>query len=103
MYKGVTRHHHHGRWKARIGRVVWNKDLYLGPFSWLCWRGCRIFIVQITRGTSRCYCAIKSSDVLMRVGRDFTDLCEGMVLLAYYLNFAGSAIRAFLMNQVHSF
>ncbi|CAL5435365.1 unnamed protein product [Camellia sinensis] len=33
MYRGVTRHHQHGRWQARIGRVVGNKDLYLGTFS----------------------------------------------------------------------
>nr|GEV40253.1 AP2-like ethylene-responsive transcription factor AIL1 [Tanacetum cinerariifolium] len=30
---GVTRHHQHGRWQARIGRVAGNKDLYLGTFS----------------------------------------------------------------------
>ncbi|XP_008219815.1 PREDICTED: AP2-like ethylene-responsive transcription factor PLT2 [Prunus mume] len=33
MYRGVTRHHQHGRWQARIGRVAGNKDLYLGTFS----------------------------------------------------------------------
>ncbi|XP_020972936.1 AP2-like ethylene-responsive transcription factor AIL5 [Arachis ipaensis] len=33
MYRGVTRHHQHGRWQARIGRVIGNKDLYLGTFS----------------------------------------------------------------------
>ena len=27
------RHHQHGRWQARIGRVAGNKDLYLGTFS----------------------------------------------------------------------
>ena len=27
------RHHQHGRWQARIGRVSGNKDLYLGTFS----------------------------------------------------------------------
>ncbi|WOK99208.1 AP2-like ethylene-responsive transcription factor [Canna indica] len=32
MYRGVTRHHQHGRWQARIGRVAGNKDLYLGSF-----------------------------------------------------------------------
>ncbi|KAF8693771.1 hypothetical protein HU200_039194 [Digitaria exilis] len=32
-YRGVTRHHQHGRWQARIGRVAGNKDLYLGTFS----------------------------------------------------------------------
>ncbi|PNY10663.1 ap2-like ethylene-responsive transcription factor ant-like protein, partial [Trifolium pratense] len=33
MYRGVTsRHHQHGRWQARIGRVAGNKDLYLGTF-----------------------------------------------------------------------
>jgi hypothetical protein len=35
MYRGVTRHHQHGRWQARIGRVSGNKDLYLGTFSML--------------------------------------------------------------------
>nr|XP_017243658.1 PREDICTED: AP2-like ethylene-responsive transcription factor BBM1 [Daucus carota subsp. sativus] len=30
IYRGVTRHHQHGRWQARIGRVAGNKDLYLG-------------------------------------------------------------------------
>ncbi|RWW37522.1 hypothetical protein BHE74_00057348 [Ensete ventricosum] len=29
----VSRHHQHGRWQARIGRVAGNKDLYLGTFS----------------------------------------------------------------------
>lgn len=29
----VCRHHQHGRWQARIGRVAGNKDLYLGTFS----------------------------------------------------------------------
>ncbi|RLN34574.1 hypothetical protein C2845_PM03G18920 [Panicum miliaceum] len=33
MYRGVTRHHQHGRWQARIGRVSGNKDLYLGTFN----------------------------------------------------------------------
>ncbi|KAI4386931.1 hypothetical protein MLD38_004805 [Melastoma candidum] len=33
LYRGVTRHHQHGRWQARIGRVAGNKDLYLGTFS----------------------------------------------------------------------
>lgn len=28
-----SRHHQHGRWQARIGRVAGNKDLYLGTFS----------------------------------------------------------------------
>ncbi|KAL6885598.1 hypothetical protein ACP4OV_010377 [Aristida adscensionis] len=28
-YRGVARHHHNGRWEARIGRVVGNKYLYL--------------------------------------------------------------------------
>lgn len=29
----LYRHHQHGRWQARIGRVAGNKDLYLGTFS----------------------------------------------------------------------
>ncbi|KAF7805282.1 AP2/ERF domain-containing transcription factor [Senna tora] len=33
IYRGVTRHHQHGRWQARIGRVAGNKDVYLGSFS----------------------------------------------------------------------
>ncbi|KAL6645691.1 hypothetical protein ACP70R_017299 [Stipagrostis hirtigluma subsp. patula] len=33
IYRGVTRHHQHGRWQARIGRVAGNKDLYLGTFE----------------------------------------------------------------------
>ncbi|KAG6598317.1 AP2-like ethylene-responsive transcription factor CRL5, partial [Cucurbita argyrosperma subsp. sororia] len=33
VFRGVTRHHQHGRWQARIGRVAGNKDLYLGTFS----------------------------------------------------------------------
>lgn len=31
-FRGVTRHHQHGRWEARIGRVLGNKYLYLGTF-----------------------------------------------------------------------
>ncbi|CAA2934634.1 AP2-like ethylene-responsive transcription factor BBM [Olea europaea subsp. europaea] len=33
IYRGVTRHHQHGRWQARIRSVAENKDLYLGTFS----------------------------------------------------------------------
>ncbi|XVF00086.1 hypothetical protein REPUB_Repub03eG0255300 [Reevesia pubescens] len=32
-YRGVARHHHNGRWEARIGRVVGNKYLYLGTYN----------------------------------------------------------------------
>ncbi|KAL8471529.1 hypothetical protein ACS0TY_028335 [Phlomoides rotata] len=32
-YRGVARHHHNGRWEARIGRVFGNKYLYLGTYS----------------------------------------------------------------------
>ncbi|KAG7993377.1 hypothetical protein I3843_01G001100 [Carya illinoinensis] len=31
--RGVTRHHQHGRWQARIGWVAGSKELYLGTFS----------------------------------------------------------------------
>ncbi|KAL3581187.1 hypothetical protein D5086_015519 [Populus alba] len=34
-YRGVARHHHNGRWEARIGRVQGNKYLYLGTYSML--------------------------------------------------------------------
>ena len=33
VYRGVTRHHQHGRWQACIGRVAGNNDLYLGTFK----------------------------------------------------------------------
>jgi hypothetical protein len=29
LHRGVTRHHQHGRWEARIGRVLGNRYLYL--------------------------------------------------------------------------
>nr|QNI23753.1 AP2/ERF transcription factor [Camptotheca acuminata] len=32
-YRGVARHHHNGRWEARIGRVFGNKYLYLGTYT----------------------------------------------------------------------
>ncbi|KAM1058794.1 hypothetical protein TB2_023192 [Malus domestica] len=32
-YRGVARHHHNGRWEARIGRAFGNKYLYLGTYS----------------------------------------------------------------------
>ncbi|KAL7240882.1 hypothetical protein ACSBR2_006515 [Camellia fascicularis] len=32
-YRVVARHHHNGRWEARIGRVFGNKYLYLGTYS----------------------------------------------------------------------
>ncbi|XP_031386305.1 AP2-like ethylene-responsive transcription factor At1g16060 [Punica granatum] len=32
-YRGVARHHHNGRWEARIGRVYGNRYLYLGTYS----------------------------------------------------------------------
>lgn len=32
-YRGVARHHHNGRWEARIGRVLGNKYLYLGTYN----------------------------------------------------------------------
>lgn len=31
-FRGVTRHHQHGRWEARIGRVLGNRYLYLGTY-----------------------------------------------------------------------
>ena len=33
QYRGVTRHHQHGKWEARIGRVDGSKYLYLGTFD----------------------------------------------------------------------
>lgn len=33
FWLNLGRHHQHGRWQARIGRVAGNKDLYLGTFS----------------------------------------------------------------------
>uniref|UniRef100_A0A7N0RCA5 AP2/ERF domain-containing protein n=1 Tax=Kalanchoe fedtschenkoi TaxID=63787 RepID=A0A7N0RCA5_KALFE len=32
-FRGVAKHHHNGRWEARIGRVLGNKYLYLGTYS----------------------------------------------------------------------
>ncbi|XP_061347539.1 AP2-like ethylene-responsive transcription factor At1g16060 [Gastrolobium bilobum] len=32
-YRGVARHHHNGRWEARIGKVFGNKYLYLGTYA----------------------------------------------------------------------
>ncbi|XWS16570.1 hypothetical protein CRYUN_Cryun34aG0100000 [Craigia yunnanensis] len=32
-YRGVARHHHNGKWEARIGRVLGNKYLYLGTYA----------------------------------------------------------------------
>ncbi|GMH35484.1 hypothetical protein BSKO_03352 [Bryopsis sp. KO-2023] len=32
-YRGVTRHHQHGKWEARIGRVEGDRYLYLGTFD----------------------------------------------------------------------
>ncbi|CAJ1954955.1 unnamed protein product [Sphenostylis stenocarpa] len=32
-FRGVARHHHNGRWEARIGRVFGNKYLYLGTYG----------------------------------------------------------------------
>ncbi|KVH92052.1 AP2/ERF domain-containing protein [Cynara cardunculus var. scolymus] len=32
-YRGVARHHHNGRWEARIGRVDGNRYIYLGTFA----------------------------------------------------------------------
>lgn len=32
-YRGVARHHHNGRWEARIGRVFGSKYLYLGTYA----------------------------------------------------------------------
>nr|CAD1843087.1 unnamed protein product [Ananas comosus var. bracteatus] len=39
-YRGVARHHHNGRWEARIGRVFGNKYLYLGTYSMHSRRSC---------------------------------------------------------------
>ncbi|KAF5956161.1 hypothetical protein HYC85_009017 [Camellia sinensis] len=36
-YRGVARHHHNGRWEARIGRVFGNKYLYLGTYGNSCY------------------------------------------------------------------
>ncbi|KAE8702168.1 AP2-like ethylene-responsive transcription factor AIL1 [Hibiscus syriacus] len=38
-YRGVARHHHNGRWEARIGRVFGNKYLYLGTIVENSFRG----------------------------------------------------------------
>ncbi|KAJ7952007.1 AP2-like ethylene-responsive transcription factor [Quillaja saponaria] len=35
-YRGVARHHHNGRWEARIGRVFGNKYLYLRNLWYFC-------------------------------------------------------------------
>ncbi|GMP82875.1 hypothetical protein CsSME_00036996 [Camellia sinensis var. sinensis] len=35
-YRGVARHHHNGRWEARIGIVFGNKYLYLGTYDKKC-------------------------------------------------------------------
>ncbi|CAI9755329.1 unnamed protein product [Fraxinus pennsylvanica] len=32
-YRGVARHHHNGRWEARIGRIFGNRYLYLGTYN----------------------------------------------------------------------
>ncbi|CAN8305035.1 unnamed protein product [Cochlearia groenlandica] len=32
-YRGVAKHHHNGKWEARIGRVFGNKYLYLGTYA----------------------------------------------------------------------
>ncbi|KAJ9557559.1 hypothetical protein OSB04_012173 [Centaurea solstitialis] len=32
-YRGVARHHHNGRWEARMGRVEGNRYIYLGTFG----------------------------------------------------------------------
>ncbi|KAG6473302.1 hypothetical protein ZIOFF_067216 [Zingiber officinale] len=32
-FRGVARHHHNGRWEARIGHVFGNKYLYLGTYA----------------------------------------------------------------------
>lgn len=32
-YRGVTKHHQHGKWEARIGRVEGSKYLYLGTYE----------------------------------------------------------------------
>uniref|UniRef100_A0A5B7AIP5 Putative ethylene-responsive transcription factor WRI1-like n=1 Tax=Davidia involucrata TaxID=16924 RepID=A0A5B7AIP5_DAVIN len=32
-YRGVSRHHHNGRWEARIERVSGNKYMYLGTYN----------------------------------------------------------------------
>ncbi|KAF5742484.1 putative Integrase-type DNA-binding superfamily protein [Tripterygium wilfordii] len=32
-YRGVAKHHHNGRWEARIGRVFGNKYVYLGTYN----------------------------------------------------------------------
>ncbi|KAL8231763.1 hypothetical protein R6Q57_001541 [Mikania cordata] len=33
IYRGVARHHHNGRWEARLGRVKGNKYIYLGTYA----------------------------------------------------------------------
>lgn len=33
IYRGVARHHHNGRWEARIGQVDGNRYTYLGTFA----------------------------------------------------------------------
>lgn len=33
QYRGVTKHHQHNKWEARIGRVEGSKYVYLGTFE----------------------------------------------------------------------
>lgn len=55
------RHHQHGRWQARIGRVAGNKDLYLGTFSEFSWILTRVssmkYLIILLNGQSKiCNC-----------------------------------------------
>ncbi|KAF5940033.1 hypothetical protein HYC85_021200, partial [Camellia sinensis] len=59
-YRGVARHHHNGRWEARIGRVFDNKYLYLGTYG----NSCYYHLMSISR--HHCYVCILSLSLSFR-------------------------------------
>ncbi|KAB2611572.1 AP2-like ethylene-responsive transcription factor [Pyrus ussuriensis x Pyrus communis] len=69
-YRGVARHHHNGRWEARIGRVFGNKYLYLGTFE-VC---IRLLLI---------YVSASSGIKLKRVSSNFKECTD---LLGFYLD-----------------
>lgn len=66
QYRGVTRHHQHGKWESRIGKVDGSRYLYLGTYDTAgkaakaCWytllpgmvagRGCALSLLVTVRG-----------------------------------------------------
>ena len=79
----LIRHHQHGRWQARIGRVAGNKDLYLGTFS-----KTQIFKPPHAHKTPNCNIGIKTNNEIAKlITNELTQInCRSTLTLLFVSN-----------------